>query len=102
MAFPLVPVILGSAAAWLGYKYVKQHGGFGGTPVAPPTVGPMLPASGPVALDAGLSDFQKAEVWNQVYSGTKESQMQYSQAYGQAGFPIAAHVLAATALNQPI
>jgi hypothetical protein len=102
MAFPLVPVVLGSVAAYFGYKYVKQHGGFGGTPVAPPSVGPMVPSAGPVALDNGLTEFQKAEVWNTVYYGNKENQMQMSQGYAAAGFPIAAHVLAATALNQPI
>src|SRR5882672_6599869 len=99
MAFPLVPVILGGVAAFFGYKYVKQHGGFGGTPVAPPTIGPQVSNQLPVALDSGLTDFQKAEIANSVYYGTPQQKMQLSQAYAAAGFPIVAHVLASASLN---
>lgn len=102
MAFPLIPVVVGSVAAYFGYKYVKQHGGFGGTPVPPPTVGPMVSTQLPVALDANLTEFQKAEIANAIYYGSPDQKMQMSQGYLQAGFPLAAHVLAASATGQPV
>lgn len=102
MAFPLVPVLIGSVVAWVGYKYVKQHGGFGGTPVAPQSVGPLVSNRLPVQMDQGLTDFQQAEIANTVYYGSPALKMQMSKAYADAGFPIAAHVLASAATNQPV